>query len=124
MSLISKCLNLSSQMMQRVAAFSVNDNRTRILSQTGAITIGGGAANDTYLKGVFIHTALAGTLTIDGFQDDAGAAQSFVVPASTPAGYYEFGGILNDQAALQVTLSSATDADRVMVIYQPVYTDV
>lgn len=91
--------------------------RATIISTTSAVTINGGIASDTLLRRIIIGTALAGTLTIAGFQDEAGAAKSLVLPIATPAGSYEFGDALNEKGALTLTLSSATDDDRVMVVW-------
>lgn len=91
--------------------------RATIISTTSAVTIGGGVASDTLLRRIIIGTALAGTLTITGFQDETGAAKSLVLPIATPAGSYEFGDVLNEKGALTITLSSATDDDDVMVIW-------
>lgn len=86
-------------------------------SVTTAITIGSSSgANDTLIHRIIIHTALAGTLTIDGFEDSDGAAKSFVFPVATPAGVYEIGAI-NNAGACQATMSSATDYDRIMIIW-------
>lgn len=86
-------------------------------SVTTAITIGGSSgANDTLIHRIIIHTALAGTLTIAGFTDSDGAAKSYVFPIATPAGSYEIGGI-NSAGTCQATLSSATDYDRVMIVW-------
>ena len=91
--------------------------RATIIGATGANVINGGAVSDTLLRRIVIHTALAGTVTIAGFQDEGGNATSFVLPVALPAGSYEFGDILNDKDALSITLSSATDYDRVMVVW-------
>jgi hypothetical protein len=88
-----------------------------LLTGTSAVAIGGStAANDTHLIRIVIHTALAGTVTIAGFEDTAGAAQNFVLPASLAAGSYEFGHALNTKGQLTMQMSSATDNNRVMVI--------
>lgn len=94
-----------------------------ILGKTGAITIGGGAVGDTHLIGIRIHTALVGTLTITGFGDSDGVATSYVMPATSPAGEYNFYGAVNNIGALTMTLSSATDYTTnksVMVLWRPV----
>lgn len=94
------------------------EGRPVILNGTSAITIGNSAgADDTLLLRVIIHTALTGTLTLAGFEDDDGAAQSFVMPAGTVAGVYDFGGILNTAGTLQATLSSASDNNNVMIVW-------
>lgn len=102
----------SGQLLEIAAPANVT-----ILSATSAVTINGGVAADTLLRRIIIHTALAGTLTIAGFQDEAASAKSFVFPIGTPAGSYEFGDVLNIKGALTFTLSSATDDDRVMVVW-------
>lgn len=91
-----------------------------LLTGIAATAIGGStAANDTHLKRIIINTALAGTVTIAGFEDTAGAAQNFVLPIGLAAGSYEFGDILNTKGALTITMSSATDNNRVMVVTRP-----
>ena len=86
-------------------------------SVTTAITIGlSSGANDTLVHRIVIHTALAGTLTIAGFLDSDNAAKSFVFPIGTVAGTYEF-GVINNGGTCQATLSSATDYDRVLIVW-------
>lgn len=92
-------------------------SRATIINTTAAITINSGVAGDTLLRKIVIGTALAGTLTITGFQDSTGTAQSLVLPIATPAGSYDFGDALNEKGALTLTLSSATDANRVMAVW-------
>lgn len=92
-----------------------NRCNSTILQTTGsAVTIGGGAANDTHLIGIHIHTALAGTLTVSGFLDDAGVARGYVYPIGT-VGHIPCYGQQNIAGALRFTLSSGTDAARVKV---------
>lgn len=54
-----------------------NECNLTVVSTTSAASIGGGAADDTYLLGLHIHTALTGTCVIAGFADEAGNAQSY-----------------------------------------------
>lgn len=99
-----------------------NECNATILAKTGAITIGAGAASDTHLIGIRIHTALVGTLTITGFADSDGAATSYVVPIGV-VGDIDFRGALNTAGAITMTLSSATDYTTnksVMVFWRPV----
>lgn len=90
-----------------------------IISTTAAVTIGGGAANDTHLLRVHIHTALAGTCVIAGFRDETGAAKSYTLPVGS-VGTIDFEGALNAAGALTVTCSTAGDDDKVMVFWRPV----
>lgn len=90
-----------------------------IISKTTAVTIGGGAANDTHLMGVFIHTALTGTCAITGFADSDGAAQTYTIPAGY-VGDIDFKGSLNSAGALTITCSNAGDDNKVAVLWRPV----
>lgn len=98
-----------------------NKAKAVVVSGTGAKTIGGGVANDAILEALFVLRATsAGTITIGGFNDDTGAAQDMVFPVGTPAAEYKFGsGIINEAGALTVNLSSASDADLVVIVYKP-----
>ncbi len=90
-----------------------------IIRTTAARTIGAGAANDTHLMGVFIHTALTGTCAIAGFVDSAGAAQTYTIPAGF-VGQVDFKGALNSAGALTFTCSNAADDNKVAVLWRPV----
>ena len=89
-----------------------------IISKTTAATIGGGAANDTHLIGLIIHTALTGTCVIDGFADSDGTAQAYTLPAGA-VGNYDFRGALNSAGALTFTASNAGDDNKILVLYRP-----
>ncbi len=90
-----------------------------IISKTTAVTIGGGAASDTHLMGLLIHTALTGTCAITGFADSDGTAQTYTLPAGS-VGYKDFLGAVNSAGALTVTCSNASDDNLVMVLWRPV----
>lgn len=90
-----------------------------IISKTTAVTIGGGAANDTHLMGIYIHTALTGTLAITGFADSDAAAQTFTIPAGA-VGEFDFKGAINSAGALTMTASNAGDDNKVAVLWRPV----
>lgn len=90
-----------------------------VISKTTAVTIGGGAANDTHLFGVLITAALTGTCVITGFADSDGAAQSITLPAATPAGFRDFRGAINSAGALTFTCSNAADDNLVSVLWRP-----
>lgn len=90
-----------------------------IISKTTAVTIGGGAANDTHLMGIYIHTALTGTLAITGFADSDGAAQTFTIPAGA-VGPFDFKAALNNAGALTMTASNAADDNKIAVFWRPV----
>lgn len=89
-----------------------------VISKTSAVTIGGGVANDTYLKRVIVLAALTGTCVIAGFADSDGAAQSFTIPAAF-VGERNFGGAKNSAGALTVTCSNAADDNLVLVEWWP-----
>ena len=87
-----------------------------VISKTTAVTIGGGAANDTLLKAIHITTALTGTCVITGFFDSDNAAQSITLPALTPVGkYLEADYAINAAGPLTVTCSNAAEDNNVIV---------
>lgn len=89
-----------------------------VISKTTAATIGGGVANDTYLKRVIVLAALTGTCVFTGFADSDGAAQSFTIPAAF-VGERNFGGAKNSAGALTVTCSNALDDNLMLVEWWP-----
>jgi len=89
-----------------------------VISKTTAATIGGGVANDTYLKRVIVLAALTGTCVFTGFADSDGAAQSFTIPAAF-VGERNFGGARNSAGAITVTCSNASDDNLVLVEWWP-----
>lgn len=89
-----------------------------VVSTTSAVTIGGGVANDTYLKRIIVLAALTGTCVVTGFADTAGAAQSFTIPAAF-VGERNFGGAKNSAGALTVTCSNAADDNLMLVEWWP-----
>jgi len=89
-----------------------------VISTTSAVTIGGGVANDTYLKRIRVLVALTGTCVVAGFADSAGSAQSFTLPA-TFVGDLSLGGAKNSAGALTVTCSNAADDNLVLVEWWP-----
>lgn len=91
-----------------------------IISKTTTVTIGGGAANDTHLIGLMISAALTGTCVITGFADSDGAAQTYTLPAATPAGFKDFYGALNSAGALTITCANVADDNLVAVLWRPV----
>jgi hypothetical protein len=90
-----------------------------IISKTTAVTIGAGAANDTHLMGLYIHTALTGTCAITGFADSDGTAQTYTIPAGV-VGEFDFKGAINSAGALTITCSNAGDDNKVAVLWRPV----
>lgn len=90
-----------------------------VISKTTAVTIGGGAAGDTHLMGIMIHTALTGTCAITGFADSDGTAQTYTLPAGA-VGYFDFKGAINSAGALTITCSNASDDNLVAVLWRPV----
>lgn len=91
----------------------------KIISKTSAVSIGS-QANDTILHGLVISAALTGTCVISGFFDSDGGEQVFTLPATTPAGFKDFGGIINDAGILKITCSNASDDNLVGVIYSSI----
>ena len=91
--------------------------RANIISITATVTINTGVANDTMLYGLRITAALTGTCVITGFGDEAGNATSITLPATTPAGWYEFGDTINEIGALTITCSTAGDSELVTAIW-------
>lgn len=89
-----------------------------IISKTTAVTIGGGAANDTHLMGLMISTALTGTCAITGFADSDGTAQTYTLPAAS-VGFKDFFGAINSAGALTITCSNASDDNLVAVLWRP-----
>jgi hypothetical protein len=89
-----------------------------IISKTTAVTIGAGAAGDTYLGGLYIHTALTGTCVITGFADSDGTAQSYTIPAGA-VGAIPLSGE-NSAGALTITCSTAGDDNKVWVQWRPI----
>ena len=90
-----------------------------IISKTTAVTIGGGAAGDTHLMGLMIHTALTGTCAITGFGDSDGNAQTYTLPAAS-VGFKDFFGAINSVGALTITCSNASDDNLVAVLWKAV----
>lgn len=89
-----------------------------VISKTTAATIGGGVANDTYLKRVIVLAALTGTCVFTGFADSDGTAQSFTIPAAF-VGERNFGGAKNSAGALTVTCSNVADDNLMLVEWWP-----
>jgi hypothetical protein len=116
---------LAQQIIQGRLAVSRAGSENRILTGTGAINVkagvigtAGGAANDTaLLTAVLLKNAAAVTLTVTGFQDEAGTAQSLLLTGSTAADtIYEFHGLPNTKAVMTLTCSVA---DKCLVGVQP-----
>lgn len=97
---------------------TIDETKLTVISTTSAVTIGGGSANDTYLKRIRVLAALTGTCVVTGFADSAGAAQSFTIPAAFVGGI-DFGGAKNTAGALTITCSNATDDNLVLVMWWP-----
>jgi len=96
------------------------ESNLAVISKTTAVTIGGGAANDTHLIGLQIVEALTGTCVITGFADSDGVAQAITLPVGTPAGFRDFFGARNSAGALTVTCSNAADDNKVCVLWRPI----
>lgn len=88
-----------------------------VISKTTAVTIGGGVANDTYLKRIKVLTTLNTACVVTGFADTDGAAQSFTIPVAVADHY--FGGAKNSAGALTITCSNSLDDNQVIVEWWP-----
>ena len=91
-----------------------------ILDGTSAVSIGGGAANDTHLLGVLIpKNAGPATCTLAGFGKATSStgtytAKDIVLTGSTADDrYYDFGGAINNVGALTATAS----VDEIVVVF-------
>lgn len=90
-----------------------------IIGKTTAVTIGGGAANDTHLIGLHITAALTGTCVITGFADSDGTATSLTLPVGS-VGFKDFFGAINSASALTITCSNVADDNLVAALWRPV----
>lgn len=121
--LISLATRIAGERNPSSATGSYLDTRgvtSPVILETEAVAhaVGGSAAaNDIHLRGVQIHTALTGTLTITGFEDEDGDAKSYVIPAGA-VGWQEFAWGLNTKGALTMTLSSVADNSLCAVFYR------
>jgi len=89
-----------------------------IVVGTTAVAIGGGVAGDTHLIAIHIHTALAGTCVIDGFTDQSGSADTYILPIGT-VGHIPMYAAINAAGASVVTCSNAADNKKVLVLWRP-----
>lgn len=96
-----------------------NESNSVYINTTSAVTLGGGAAGDAHLKGIRIWANFTGDLTIQGFADQAGAAQTRTLTTPT-AGYYEFPDAINSAGALILTAANGADAMKCQVFWRPV----
>lgn len=96
------------------------DLRGVVIDGTAAVTIGGGAANDTFLYKIKILANFTGNLTIAGFNKKSSSTTAAkTITLTTPtAGDYDFSGILNEAGALVITASNAADDELAMVFYK------
>lgn len=95
------------------------ENSASVISKTTEVTIGGGAANDTRLRGIHILAALTGTCVVSGLADTDGTAQSITFPAGS-VGWKEMGNVKNSAGALKFTCSNASDDNLVVVVWRAV----
>lgn len=93
-------------------------NRSTLVAGTAAQNIGTGGTTPIYFMGVIVHTALAGTLTIVGFTDTAGAAASVVLPIGF-VGAWGVGNAARCETGCTVTKSSAVDDGRIVIDWRP-----
>lgn len=89
-----------------------------IVVGTTAVTIGGGVAGDTHLIAIHVHTALAGTCVIDGFTDQSGSADTYILPVGT-VGHIPMYAAINAAGASAITCSNAADNKKVLVLWRP-----
>lgn len=95
-------------------------NSTMLADGTSAQNIGAGGTTPIYLMGVYIHTALAGTLTITGFVDPTGAAASLVIPVGAVGWAIQPGNARRLESGCTMTKSSASDDDKILVDWRPI----
>lgn len=80
-----------------------------LIGTTSAHDIGGStAADEIMLHGFRVLVNFTGNLVIDGFEDEAGAAQSITFTTPT-AGWYEMGDVIASAGKLTVTASNVAD---------------
>ncbi len=87
-----------------------------VISKTSAVALTV-AANDAYVEGLHITTALTGTCVVAGFADSDGTAQSITFPAGS-VGFKDLCGAVNSGGALTVTCSNAADDNLVAVFWR------
>jgi len=105
-----------------MGVLTADSTRATIIDGTNAVPINQGVANDTRLLGIVFHTALTGTCVIAGFKKRAGsvdASGTITFPASSPAGYRDLRGIVNEDGPLTITCSNAGDDEKVIVLWTP-----
>ncbi len=95
-------------------------NSTMLADGTSAQNIGAGGTTPIYLMGVYIHTALAGTLTITGFVDPTGTAASLVIPVGAVGWAIQPGNARRLESGCTMTKSSASDDDKILVDWRPI----
>jgi len=82
--------------------------------------IGQGGTTPVYLMGIHIHTALAGTLTVVGFTDSAGAAASWVIPIGAAGAILPPGNARRCEGGCTMTCSVAADGPKTLVDWRPI----
>ena len=92
-------------------------NATVLNTAITAQAVSGGAP--AYLMGIQIHTALAGTLTIDGLTNVAGTATPVIYPIGSVGAVLPPGNARRCETSIVATLSSALDYDRVIIDWRP-----
>jgi hypothetical protein len=105
----------TSSLTNNFTATKHEANRTYLSDGTGAKVITNVAA---YCMGIIVHTALAGTLTITGFLDDAGVAANVVLPIGFVGGW-GLGNAAYAASGLTLQKSSATDNGRIVIDWRP-----
>lgn len=95
-------------------------NTTILANVTTAQNIGTNGTLAVFLMGIQIRTPLAGSLTIVGFTDPAGAAKNWVLPAGAVGQVLPPGNARRMSAGCTMTLTAAADGDFVAVDWRPI----
>lgn len=95
-------------------------NRSVVSAGTGAKNIGTGGTTPIFLMGIYIHTALVGTLTVTGFTaEDGTTAASIVIPIGA-VGWVLHGNAARCETGCTVQKSSASDDAKIVVDWRPI----
>jgi hypothetical protein len=92
-----------------------------LLANSGsAQNIGPGGTTPVFLMGIQIHTALAGTLTVNGFSNPDGTAAAWVIPASAVGAVLPPGSARRAEGGCTMTCATAADGPKVLVEWRPI----
>lgn len=96
-------------------------NRSVLSDGTGVKNIGASGTTPVFILGVYIHTALVGTLTITGFTTEDGVtAASVVIPIGAVGQVFVPGNAGRCDAGCTMQKSSASDDDKIVVDWRPI----